>query len=181
MKKSTLIIILGLFIVVTAFLGMSTQKMYQKQKHFETTSEVLQQIESKSLKAIDEKGDFVESNDLKECFSERKRLTQSQFNYGKVEIEKVEELNEKQKQSILKDYDTFRNNFSKRRVITEEEVVRVDVKSYDSYINKGKIIYSEAQKSKINLVLIDEGEGLVIDYIMENNSGKFSQEGNEDA
>ena len=140
MKKSTIIIALGIFIVVTAFLGMSTEKMYQKQKHFENTNEILQQIENKSLKAIDEKGNFVESNDFKECFSERKRLTELQFHYGKIEIQKVDDLSENQKQTILKDYNTLRDNFSMRRVITKEEVVRVDVKSYDSYINQGKII-----------------------------------------
>jgi len=177
MKKSTIIIALGIFIVVTAFLGMSTEKMYQKQKHFENTNEILQQIENKSLKAIDEKGNFVESNDFKECFSERKRLTELQFHYGKIEIQKVDDLSENQKQTILKDYDTLRDKFSKRRVITKEEVVRVDVKSYDSYINQGKIIYDEPEKHKINLVLIDEGEGLVIDYIMEYRS----EEGNQDA
>ena len=182
MKKSTIVIVLGLFIVVTAFLGISTdKKMYQKEKHFETTSEILQQMESKSLKAIDEKGDFVEINDLKECFSERKRLTELDFSYGKIEIQKVDDLSENQKEAILKDYNTLRDNFSKRRVITKEEVVRIDVKSYDSYINQGKIIYSEPEKHKINLILIDEGEGLVIDYIMEYRADEVSEEGNQDA
>ena len=92
MKKSTIIIALGIFIVVTALLGMTNEKMYQKQKHFETTSEILQQLESKQLKAIDEKGNQSETNDLKECFSERKRLTYSRFDFQKMEIEKVEEI-----------------------------------------------------------------------------------------
>ena len=92
MKKSTIIIALGIFIVVTALLGMNNEKMYQKEKNFETTSEVLQQLDNKPLKAIDEKGKFSETNELKECFSERKRLTDSLFNYGKMEIENVEEL-----------------------------------------------------------------------------------------
>lgn len=182
MKRSTIVIILGLFIVVTAFLGISTdKKMYQKEKHFETTSEIIQQMENKSLRAIDEKGNLVEINDLKECFSERKRLTESQFGYGKIEIEKVDGLNENQKQSILKDYNTLRNNFSKRRVISKEEVVRLDVKSYYSNINQGKIVYSDPNKCKIDLVLIDEGEGLVIDYIMEYRPDEVSEDGNKDA
>lgn len=182
MKKSTIVIVLGLFIVVTAFLGTSmNEKMYQKEKHFETTSEILQQMENKSLKAIDQKGNFVESNDFKECFSERKRLTELQFRYGKIEIQKVDDLNENQKETILKDYNILREKFSKRRVITKEEVVRVDIKSYDSYISQGKIIYDEPEKHKINLILIDEGEGLVIDYIMEHRADEVSEEGNQDA
>ncbi|AWK52267.1 hypothetical protein DIC82_15235 [Clostridium beijerinckii] len=181
MKKSTIIITLGLFIVVTALLGINNEKMYQKEKKFETISQVIQQLDNKTLKAIDEKGRFTETKDLKECFSERKRLTESHFDYGKIEIEKVEELDENQKQSILKDYNELRNNFSKRRAITKEEVVRLDAKLYYANINQGKIIYSDPNKRKIDLVIIDEGEGLVIDYIMENSYDKYSEEDNKDA
>jgi len=181
MKKSTIIIALGIFIVLTAFLGMNTEKMYQKQKHFETTNEVLQQLDNKPLKAIDEKGQFSETNDLKECFSERKRLTNSQFDYGKIEIEKVEELSENRKQFILKDYDKLRNNFTKRRVITKEETVRLDINVCYSHMEQGKITYSEPRKLKIELVLVDEGEGLVIDYINEIRSDESSEDGNVDA
>lgn len=181
MKKSTVIISLGFFIVVTAFLGMNTGKMYQKQKHFETTSEVLQQVEGKQLRTIDENGISSETNDVKECYSERKRLTNSQFDYGKIEIEKVEELSESQKQYILNDYDRLRNEFTKRRVITKEEPVRLDATVYDAYTYQGKIIYREPRKLKIDLVLVDEGEGLVVDYIMQYRHVEADQEGNKDA
>jgi hypothetical protein len=178
MKKSTIIIVLGIFIVVTTLLGINTEKMYQKEKHFDTTSEVLQQLDNKPLKAIDEKGRFSETNGLKECFSERKRLTNTLFNYGKIEIENVEELNENEKKSILKEYDTFRNNFSKRRVITKEEPVRLNVNVYYSYVRQGMIKHDNSHKLKLDLVFVDEGEGLVIDYIMEN---KSVEEGKKDA
>lgn len=181
MKKSTIIIVLGIFIVVTTLLGINTEKMYQKEKHFDTTSEVLQQLDNKPLKAIDEKGRFSETNELKECFSERKRLTNARFNYGKIEIENVEELNEDQKKSILKEYDTFRNNFSKRHVITKEEPVRLNVNAYYSYVRQGMIKNDNSHKLKLDLVFVDEGEGLVIDYIMESNSDKSVEEGKADA
>ena len=38
-----------------------------------------------------------------------------------------------------------------------------------------------AHKLKLDLVLVDEGEGLVIDYIMENHDDKLDEEGNKDA
>ena len=181
MKKSTIVIVFGLFIVVTAFLGMSTEKRYQKEKHFESSNDILEQLEGKQLRAIDDKGRFCETNNVKECFSERKRLTNSQFNYGKIEIEKVEELSENQKQFILKDYDKLRNKFTKRRVITKEEPIRLETNVYQSYREQGKLNYSEPRKRIIDLVLVDEGEGLVIDYIMEYNPEQLKQEGNKDA
>lgn len=182
MKKSTIVVVLGFFIVITALLGMNNEKMYQKQKHFESVNEVLQQLNNKPLKTFNEKGIFTESNDLKECFSERKRLTDLKFDYGKMEITKVEELDDNEKQEILKEYNTRRNEFSKRRGITKEEPIRIDVEVWHSYAEQGKSIYRNHRNLKLDLVFIDEGEGLVIDYIMEKNNEKLNNdEVNEDA
>ncbi|OVE67069.1 hypothetical protein CCS79_15525 [Clostridium diolis] len=164
MKKSTIIIMFGIVIIVTAFLGMDNNKMYQKQKHFETVNEVLDQLNDKPLKAIDDTGKLTETNEFKECFSERKRLTNFEFNFSKVNIEKVCDLNEKDKSEMLIEYDGFRNNFSKRRPITREEPVSLIVDAYNYSSLKEKD--DRSQKLKVNLVFVDEGEGLVIDYIM---------------
>ena len=181
MKKSTIIIALGIFIVVTVFLGMSNEKMYQKQKHFETTSEIVDQLKNNPIKAIDEKGNFSETDQFKECLSERIRLTRSEFDYTKIETEKVEELSEKQKQSVLEKYDALRNKFSKRRVIKKEEVLRLDVDAYRLYGNQANASERKPEKLKLDLVFIDEGEGLVIDYVIERHDQKIDEEGNEDA
>ena len=99
-----------------------------------------------------------------------------------MEIQKVEELSEKQKQSILQDYNVLRNQFTKRRVITKEEPVRLNVTAYNSYyMENGTIQYIDPQKLTLDFVLIDEGEGLVIDYIMQSNLEKVNEEGNKDA
>ncbi|NRY62816.1 hypothetical protein [Clostridium beijerinckii] len=163
MKKSTIIIMFGIVIIVTAFLGMDNNKMYQKQKNFETINEVLDQLNDKPLKAIDETGKFTETNEFKECFSERKRITNIDFNFSKVKIEKVYNLSEKDKNEMLSEYDGFRNNFSKRRPITREEPISLIVDAYNHRYPEGKD--DRPQKLKVNLVIIDEGEGLVIDYI----------------
>lgn len=176
MKKSTIVVALGFFIVITAFLGMSDEKVYQKQKHFETVNEVLQQLDNKPLNSYDERYMYNETNELKECISERKRLTDSRFNYGKIEILNVEELSDDDKQGLLKEYNTFRNEFSKRREITKEEPVRVDVKAWHSHIEQGKKVYDNPRKLQLDLVLVDEGEGLVIDYIMERKNAEVEKD-----
>jgi len=182
MKKSTIVVVLGFFIVITALLGMNNEKMYQKQKHFESVDEVLQQLNNKPLKAVNEKGIFAESNELKECFSERKRLTDLKFDYGKIQITKVGELDDNEKQEILKEYNTRRNEFSKRRGITKEEPIRIEAEAWHLYTEQGKSVYSNPRKLTLDLVFVDEGEGLVIDYIMEKNNEKVNnQEVNKDA
>ena len=72
MKKSTIIIVLGIFIVVTAFLGINNEKMYQKQKHFETTNEVIEQLKNNPLAAIDEKKTFLKQTILKNVFQKER-------------------------------------------------------------------------------------------------------------
>lgn len=177
MKKSTIIVIIGFFIVITGLLSMNDEKVYNKQKHFETVNEVLEQLDNKPLKTYDEKFDLNETNELMECISERKRLTNSKFDYGKIEILNVEELKDEDKQGILKDYNTLRNQFTKRREISKEEPVRINVNAWYSHIQNGKRVYSDPRKLEIDLVLVDEGEGLVIDYLME----RRNVEGNKDA
>ena len=86
MKKSTIIVILGFFIVITGLLSMNDEKVYKKQKHFETVSEVLQQLDNTSLNSYDEKFSLNETNELKECISERKRLTDSYPKYQKWKL-----------------------------------------------------------------------------------------------
>lgn len=176
MKKSTIVVAFGLFIVITAFLGMNDEKIYQKQKHFETVNEVLEQLDNNPLNSYDEKYTYNETSELKECISERKRLTDSRFDYGKIEILKVEELSDDNKQGLLKEYNTFRSQFTKRREITKEEPVSIDVKAWYSHIENGKRVYSDPRKLQLDLVLVDEGEGLVIDYIMERKSVEVNKD-----
>ena len=112
-----------------------------------------------------------------ECISERKRLTNSKLDYGKIEILSVEELKDEDKQGILKDYNTRRNQFTKRREITKEEPVRVNANAWYSHMENGKRTYNNPRKLELDLVLVDEGEGLVIDYLIE----KRNVEENKDA
>lgn len=167
MKKSTIIVILGFFIVITGVLSMNDEKVYKKQKHFETVNEVLQQLDNTPLNSYDEKFSLNETNELKECISERKRLTDSKLDYGKIEILNVEELKDEDKQGLLKDYNTLRNQYSKRREITKEEPVRINANAWYSHTENGRRVYSEPRKIELDLVFVDEGEGIVIDYLME--------------
>ncbi|WP_160691483.1 hypothetical protein [Clostridium sp. C2-6-12] len=167
MKKSTIIVILGFFIVITGLLSMNDERVYKKQKHFETVNEVLQQLDNKPLKTYDEKFAYKETDELMECISERKRLTDSKLDYGKIEILNVEELKDEDKQELLNGYNKHRNQFTKRREITREEPVRIKAKAWYSHIENGKRVFSDPRKLDVDLVLVDEGEGLVIDYLLE--------------
>ena len=166
MKKSTILVGVGAFIVVTSLLCINGDgKMYQKQKQFQTSNEVLEQLESNPILARNEKGEMTETDQFKECLSKRKRLTESQFNFLNLSVEKIEDLDEKEKEALIEDYNNLQKNFSKKRELKNVEPVRLDATiNYPSYnINEQQI----GEKCKIDLILVDEGEGLVIDYVVQ--------------
>lgn len=166
MKKSTIAVGVGAFIIVTSLLCINSEgKIYQKQKQFQTANEVLEQLENNPIIALNEKGNITETDQFKECLSKRKRLTQSQFHFANLTIENIEELGEKQKESLIEDYNKLQENFSKERDFKKIEPVRLDATiKYPTFSSNDQAI---GEKCKIDLVLIDEGEGLVIDYIVQ--------------
>lgn len=172
MKKWIIAAGAGAFIVVTALLCMNSDgKMYQKQKYFDSVNDVLTQMESNKIEEIDTNGRRNDSNEFKECLSKRKRLTFSDFDFEKIKIEKVEELDEEQKKSIMEDYNKALKRLDLPYKPTKIEPVRLDIKgSYQSHQYKDD---SAASKDYIiDLVMVDEGEGMVIDYYVEHNADK---------
>ena len=171
MKKSTLVVLIGGFIVITALLGtVSTERIYKKQKNFNSPEEVIQMIDSRPLLAINDGkiGQLKETEDFSECLSVRKRITDSDFNIAKLDIKEVLELDEKTENDLLNYYDNLRKRFSKRLPISREKAVRLKVNTY--YIRNYRT--GEMEKAEVDdnyqildLVLIDEGEGYVIDFI----------------
>ncbi|EHJ00886.1 hypothetical protein CDLVIII_4374 [Clostridium sp. DL-VIII] len=177
MKKSIIAVGAGAFIVITSLLCMDPDgKMYQKQKHFDTVNDVLMQLENNKLEVVDKNGQLHMTNEFEECLSKRKRLTFSEIDFGKIEVEKIEELNDKEKNSITDDYNNLQERLALPYKAEKIEPVRLDIKGsrpkYDDYVPE-PIEYS------IDLVMVDEGEGLVIDYYVEhdNKSGKARKEG----
>ena len=178
MKKSTIIVGVGAFIVVTALLCINPDgKMYEKQNNFQTSKEVLNQLESNPILAINDKGMKVETNQFKECLSKRKRLTDSQFHFENMKIEKVVELNEKEKEALIDDYNKNQEYLSMKPKITKVEPVRLEAKvSYPYRADDEK-----EESCNIDLVLIDEGEGLVVDYIVEYSTQEEKEKGDINA
>lgn len=167
MKKSTLVVLIGGFILLTAFLGpLSSEKMYEKQKNFNNPEEIIQILDTKPILSFDSaRGKLEESEDLSECLSVRKRLTRSDLSFAKIHVKEVIKLDEKSENGLLDYYSKLRERFTKRLPITRQEAVRLKVDTY-YYSNQRT---GEVEKSRddniLDLVLIDEGEGYVIDFI----------------
>lgn len=171
MKKSTLVVLIGGFVLLTALLGpLSQDKMYKKQKNFSSVEEVIQVLDGRPILAVHDgtRGDVKETPDFLECLSVRKRLTDSDFHYAKIDVNEVVKLDEKTEKDILNYYESLRKKFTKALPVSREEVVRLKVNTYYlSNYRTGEMEKSEIDDAYqiIDLVLIDEGEGFVIDFV----------------
>ena len=171
MKKSTLVVLIGGFVLLTALLGpVSQDKMYKKQKNFSSAEEVIQVIDGRPILTVHDgtRGDVKETDDFLECLSVRKRLTESDFYFAKIDVNEVVKLDEKTEKDILNYYESLRKKFTKALPASREEAVRLKVNTYHmKNYRTGEIEKSDMDDAyqMIDLVLIDEGEGFVIDFV----------------
>ena len=172
MKKMKVIAGILLFLLTTVMLCSIDEKMYIKKKHFESTEQIINILDNNELVNINKRGFGDKNSDIyNECLSKRKRLTDDDFQYVKMDIKQVEKLNDKQKKAIIKNYDKPSANYKNTdQKITRKEAVRIKATVYNSNIYCNDPEIKDEDKfwdSIITMVLIDEGEGLVIDYITE--------------
>lgn len=171
MKKGKIVIGVIGFLLITILLGTNTENIYLKKKHFNTTNELLYELETNKLQSYNNRGYRNETDSFKECLSKRKRLTYSDFYSSKIEIKEIINLDEKAKQSILDDYYKFTKDYHvSNKKINAIEPIRLNAKVYNDngvLYEDGKYIESYVEENnEITLVAIDEGEGFVIDYIV---------------
>ncbi|HCW54552.1 MAG TPA: hypothetical protein DG753_12640, partial [Clostridium sp.] len=176
MKKSKIAIGIAAFLGLTLLLASNQcdTKLYEKQKRFTSSSEVLEQLNNKVLRDDNnfrrrKIGYNGESSDVLECFSQRKRLTDTDLHYDKIEIEQIIDLTESQQKIIVDNYEKRKLNYSKAKPTSKVEAVRLKFKPYYfEYSDDGEKIFIPCDKlNYMNLIFIDEGEGMVIDYIQE--------------
>lgn len=154
MNKTTKLLCAGVLVLSTCLMLMNREdKMYQKKKVFTSSDELIQQLDGVVVRD-NIYHDLTE--DMLECVSQRARLTDIQIYANNLEVKEVIELDDETKNKILKTYHNQKQYYTKGRPVTSEEVVRLKIINYDS----GGYSY----EGYLDLVLIDEGEGLVIDF-----------------
>ena len=177
MKKSVIAMGAGAFVLVTALLCTNPDgKMYQKQKHFDSANDVITQLESNKIIEEDDMKSG-ETDAFKECLSKRKRLTDSEIGFKRIKVKKIEDLDEEKRKSILEDYNKAQERLAMPYKPTKIEPIRLDIIGVsDRYKDNTKVDIED--DFTIDLVLVDEGEGMVIDYYVQHaNENEKDKEG----
>lgn len=159
MRKSFVTIFIGIFVIVTILFLKGGSRIYEKKVSFSNEEEIVETLNSNIIMTYDNEGNLVYSNDFLECLSKRERLFQDFFLGDRLDLEIDNSLEAQERAKILQ----------------EEYLERV--KSFKNYEGKtfkktialkGKVrqcLNTQWQNILMELVLIDEGEGLVIDFI----------------
>lgn len=164
MRKSTILTIAGTFIIMTGLLcNLGKSASYSKKISFSEPEEVLSKLNSSTLAALENSNlngsNIIYTDDFYECLSSRKRLTSPSVFWSDVDLNINKDKDPKaESERIINDYFTRGKNLKNFK--SEEKI--------QAYTLAGTCRYVHSDKSaiEVDVVLIDEGNGWVIDYFM---------------
>lgn len=158
----------GIFIVTTIMLSTSSKKIYEKTKSFSSPKEIIDIIGNTTLGAFDSNKEYVNTSELNECLSKRKRVTYSQLDYAKLDVKELPENNTVEiKNQIISDYKSKINHLEGLSVPDKVDAVRLVGRGIPIYMMNHTDLAEEEKYNnnlRLDIVFIDEGEGWVIDY-----------------
>lgn len=169
MKKSRILVLFGALIIFTSlFINYDKENIYKKRIIYKSVDDIVQVLDTKVLNIWINYSDVKPIDDFQECLSKRIRTVGSGINFSYLDLKENEEKNTSEiKNEILKNYYHGLKNIG----ISDFPKV-VDVRVYDckGYYNYGD--YTESESFTLDIVFIEEDEGIVIDYMLINSSNE---------
>jgi len=165
-RKSIILTITGTFIIITGLLcNIGKPSIYEKKVSFSSPDEVINKLNISNLAVLEDptinNWNIIYSDDFNECLSKRKRLTNPGGMWNELDVEFDTNKDLKiEKERVINDYITKCKKLKDFKV--EEKL--------EAYSLVGTCMGIEGYGSlvAIDVVLIDEGNGWVIDYFMDN-------------
>lgn len=102
-KKSKIIILIGLLTIVTTIIIVKPTELNPKHKFYSVNS-LIESFNNNLLRVQDDRFNNIDTQTLYDCISNRKRLSYSGNNYDKVELKENIKLSDAQKETIINEY-----------------------------------------------------------------------------
>ena len=167
MKKSIILIITGIFIIVTGLLcNLGKTSSYKKKISFSTPEEVIEKLNLSTLATKDptkNNAKIIYSDDFYECLSKRKRLTDPGVAWSTIDMKINKEKN------ITSDKERILNDYIKKYKNLKDFKVAEKIEAY-SLVGQCTYVSNYEESINVDVVFIDEGNGWVIDYFMYNSN-----------
>lgn len=161
MKKAIILPITTLILVcILALCMVGGENAYVKKKRFSSVDEIVNVLNTSPLSVVDIDGTRnkqIYSDDFYECLSKRKRLTDPGVSWKTVNLTISEDFSDKEKKDLIETYVNQVIRMKKYKM--PENIQAVNLKG--TYVD----VYDpeSIRNYEVNVIFIDEGEGLVID------------------
>lgn len=166
MKKSKIIILIGLLTIVTTLIIVKPTELNPKHKFYSVNS-LIESFDNSLLRVQDDRFNNVDTQTLYDCISKRKRLSYSGNNYDKVELKENIKLSDAQKETIINEYINKASKINNYKISTE--IIPFRFKgygiTYNYYYTNGKSSVIDKVKIPITLdaIVIKEEGSYVFD------------------
>ncbi len=181
MKKSKIIILIGLLSIITTIIILKPTELNPKHKFYSVNS-LIESFNNNLLLVQDDKFNNVDTQSLYDCISRRKRLSYSGNNYNKIELKEKIELSDSEKETMINKYISNTKKLNNYKL--SSEIIPLRFKAYGityvyDYSNgKNSVIDKMRTPLIFDTIAIKENGSYVFDLFLfnEQNSDNSNHE-----
>lgn len=163
MKKSKIVILIGLLTIMTTVTIVKPTELNSKNKFYSVNS-LIESFNNNLLRVQDDRFNNIDTQTLYDCISKRKRLSYSGNNYDKVELKENIKLSDDQKETIIDEYIDKASKINNYKL--SDEIIPFRFKGYGiTYIYD----YTNGKSSVIDKIKIP----IILDAIVIKEDGSY--------
>ena len=168
-KKSKILVAIGLIIILTAIIVNKPNELNVKIKFYSSKS-LIESFDKSLLLVRNDDFKMVNTQILNDCISERKRLSGSAISFNKIDLEKNIKLSSSEKNKMINKYKEsaktiYNTNLPKEIIPFRFKAIGIsNVYSYENGINK--IVGVDKTPIVLDVIIIKENGSYVFDYFL---------------
>ena len=168
MRKSKILVVVGLIIVVTAIIINKPNELNVKMK-FSSPKSLIESFNNSILLVRDDNFNMVNTQILNDCISKRKRVSNSGIHFNKINLEKNIKLSNSEKSKMINKYKEVArriyNNSPKEIIPFKFKATGLNnIYSYEN--GKDKIVEFHKTPIILDAIIIKENGSYVFDYFL---------------
>lgn len=171
MKKTKIIILIGLLTILTTVIIVKPTELDPRHKFYSVNS-LIEAFNNNLLLIQDENFNNIDTQNLYDCISTRKRLSYSGNNYNKIELKEDIKLSDNEKEAIVNKYISSTQKINNYKLSSEIIPFRFKADGityiYDYLNDKNRVIDKIRTSLILDTIVIKENGSYVFDLFLFN-------------
>lgn len=171
MKKSKIIILIGLLSIITTIIVLKPTELNSKIKFYSVNS-LIESFNNNLLLVQDDRFNNIDTQTLYDCISTRKRLSYSGNNYNKIELKEKIDLSDNDKETMINKYIISTKKIKNYKLSSEIIPLRFKADGisyiYDYSNGKDRVIDKVKTPIIFDTIVIKENDSYVFDLFLFN-------------